>query len=263
MTLAYWLDADSLKANKQVRYELGENKFFASGGQEITLLPVFRHSGPQNNLNTRRSSANMMWDFRTGYGAQPMTLGSEAEFYYSTHCDIVARDGSDLTIDVPVKINTTAAKVIDMEGNKLTNEQVDTWMSLTEGTVITMPSGQNAQFTLATYQPILRGGTAINGRAPDNIDDEYITRNNDGAYLYTWTVPEVDLEATLGIGNDFSFYQYLSASLPDAEYQYLNFATNNASMGTVSVSPAGMETSRGLAYTNNATVTLTANRNKY
>ena len=263
MTLAYWLDADSLKANKQVRYELGENKFFASGGQEITLLPVFRHSGQQNNLNTRRSSANMMWDFRTGYGAQPMTLGSEAEFYYSTHCDIVARDGSDLTIDVPVKINTTAAKVIDMEGNKLTNEQVDTWMSLTEGAVITMPSGQNAQFTLATYQPILRGGTAINGRAPDNIDDEYITRNNDGAYLYTWTVPEVDLEATLRIGNDFSFYQYLSASLPDAEYQYLNFATNNASMGTVSVSPAGMETSRGLAYTNNATVTLTANRNKY
>lgn len=263
MTLAYWLDADSLKANKQVRYELGENKFFASDGQEITLLPVFRHSGPQNNLNTRRSSANMMWDFRTGYGAQPMTLGSEAEFYYSTHCDIVARDGSDLTIDVPVKINTTAAKVIDMEGNKLTNEQVDTWMSLTEGAVITMPSGQNAQFTLATYQPILRGGTAINGRAPDNIDDEYITRNNDGAYLYTWTVPEVDLEATLRIGNDFSFYQYLSASLPDAEYQYLNFATNNASMGTVSVSPPGMETSRGLAYTNNATVTLTANRNKY
>ena len=263
MTLAYWLDADSLKANKQVRYELGENKFFASGGQEITLLPVFRYSGQQNNLNTRRSSANMMWDFRTGYGAQPMTLGSEAEFYYSTHCDIVARDGSDLTIDVPVKINTTAAKVIDMEGHKLTNEQVDTWMSLTEGAVITMPSGQNAQFTLATYQPILRGGTAINGRAPDNIDDEYITRNNDGAYLYTWTVPEVDLEATLVIGNDFSFYQYLSASLPDAEYQYLNFATNNASMGTVSVSPAGMETSRGLAYTNNATVTLTANRNKY
>ena len=263
MTLAYWLDADSLKENKQVRYELGENKFFASGGQEITLLPVFRHSGQQNNLNTRRSSANMMWDFRTGYGAQPMTLGSEAEFYYSTHCDIVARDGSDLTIDVPVKINTTAAKVIDMEGNKLTNEQVDTWMSLTEGAVITIPSGQNAQFTLATYQPILRGGTAINGRAPDNIDDEYITRNNDGAYLYTWTVPEVDLEATLRIGNDFSFYQYLSASLPDAEYQYLNFATNNASMGTVSVSPAGMETSRGLAYTNNASVTLSANRSKY
>ena len=263
MTLAYWLDADSLKANKQVRYELGENKFFERDGQTVTLLPVFRYSGPQNNLNTRRSSANMMWDFRTGYGAQPMTLGSEAEFYYSTHCDIVARDGSDLTIDVPIKINTTAAKVIDMEGNKLTNEQVDTWMSLTEGAVITMPSGQNAQFTLATYQPILRGGTAINGRAPDNIDDEYITRNNDGAYLYTWTVPEVDLEATLRIGNDFSFYQYLSASLPDAEYQYLNFATNNASMGTVSVSPAGMETSRGLAYTNNATVTLTANRNKY
>ncbi|MBQ8115560.1 MAG: chitobiase/beta-hexosaminidase C-terminal domain-containing protein [Prevotella sp.] len=263
MTLAYWLDADSLKENKQVRYELGENRFFASDGQEITLLPVFRYSGQQNTLDTRRSSANMMWDFRTGYGAQPMTLGSEEEFYYSTHCDIEARDGSDLTIDVPIKINTTAAKVIDMEGNKLTNEQVDTWMSLTEGTVITMPSGQNAQFTLATYQPILRGGTTINGRAPDNIDDEYITRNNDGAYLYTWTVPEVDLEATLVIGNDFSFYQYFSASLPDAEYQYLNFATNNASMGTVSVSPAGMETSRGLAYTNNASVTLSANRNKY
>lgn len=263
MTLAYWLDADSLKENKQVRYELGENRFFASDGQEITLLPVFRYSGQQNTLDTRRSSANMMWDFRTGYGAQPMTLGSEEEFYYSTHCDIEARDGSDLTIDVPIKINTTAAKVIDMEGNKLTNEQVDTWISLTEGAVITMPSGQNAQFTLATYQPILRGGTTINGRAPDNIDDEYITRNNDGAYLYTWTVPEVDLEATLVIGNDFSFYQYLSASLPDAEYQYLNFATNNASMGTVSVSPAGMETSRGLAYTNNASVTLSANRNKY
>lgn len=263
LTLKYWLDADSLKENKQVRYELGENKFFERDGQTVTLIPVFRHSGLQNCLDTRRSSANMMWDFRTGYGAQPMTLGNEEEFYYSTHCDIEARDGSDLTIDVPIKINTTAAKVIDMEGNKLTNEQVDTWMSLTEGAVITMPSGQNAQFTLATYQPILRGGTAINGRAPDNIDDEYITRNNDGAYLYTWTVPEVDLEATLVIGNDFSFYQYLSASLPDAEYQYLNFATNNASMGTVSVSPAGMETSRGLAYTNNASVTLSANRNKY
>lgn len=263
LTLKYWLDADSLKENKQVRYELGENRFFERNGQTVTLIPVFRYSGLQNCLDTRRSSANMMWDFRTGYGAQPMTLGSEEEFYYSTHCDIEARDGSNLTIDVPIKINTTAAKVIDMEGNKLTNEQVDTWISLTEGAVITMPSGQNAQFTLATYQPVLRGGTTINGREPDNIDDEYITRNNDGAYLYTWTVPEVDLEATLRIGNDFSYYQYLTAHLPNAEYQHLNFTTNNASMGTVSVSPAGIQSARGQAYTNNATVTLTANRSKY
>ena len=263
LTLKYWLDADSLKEDKQVRYELGENKFFERDGQTVTLIPVFRYSGLQNCLDTRRSSANMTWNFRTGYGAQPMTLGSENEYYYSTHCDIEARDGSNLTIDVPIKINTTGAKVVDVDGNKLTNELVDSWMSITEGTVITLPSGQDAQFTLATYQPILRGGTTINGRAPDNIDDEYITRNNDGAYLYTWTVPEVDLEATLRIGNDFSFYQYLTAHLPNAEYQYLNFATNNASMGTVSVSPAGMETSRGQAYTNNATVTLTANRSKY
>lgn len=262
-TLKYWLDKDSLAAGKQVRYNLGENRFFENDGETKTLVPVFQNSGAYNNLGTRRSSASMTWDFRTGYGAQPLTLGDEDEFYYSTHCDIDARDGSDLTIDVPIKINTSSAKVVDVEGNKLTNEQVDTWMALSEGTVITMPSGQDAHFTLATYQPILRGGTTINGREPDNIDDEYITRNNDGAYLYTWTVPEVDLEATLVIGNDFSFYQYLSASLPNAEYQYLNFATNNASMGTVSVSPAGMETSRGLAYTNNASVTLMANRSKY
>jgi len=260
-TLVYWVDKDKRAQGTEVRYELGENRFFDEAGQTITLIPVFRMDAKAGLFETRTASTTVTWDFRTGYGAQPMAFSGEAERLYTTH---VAVDGSnangdvykDYIVDEPIAFNTT-------EGS-FTNKVLDTWATMTQGTTITVPSGYGAKITLATYAPINNvGGTKINGKAPDNVSSEYVERNSDRAYLYTWTVEETDITAQLVIGNDYSYYQYITAVLPNAQYKYLTYSSNNAGMGSVTASPEGVSTDLGYAYTNGSTITLTANRSRY
>lgn len=263
--LQYWLDKDSLDAGKIDRYELGESRMFKTEGQHVTLIPVFKDMGNFNVLSNRKSGCQIMWDFRTGYGAQALTLpGGVNSCYYSTHAEILGRDPFGQTvIDVPMMFSTANA-VVGNDGEAVSNEDIDTWMTMVEGTEIIIPSGMGAEFTLATYGPIRKdGGTTINGQAPDNIDDEYIPRTDEGGYIYKWTVNDADLRDTLRIGNDYSYYQYLTANLPNAEYQYLKVASNNTGMGTVSVSPEAPLTENGYTFTNGSTVTVTANRNRF
>ena len=69
-----------------MRYELGESRMFKEEGQHVTLVPVFKDNGNYNLLSNRKSGCEIMWDFRTGFGAQSLTLKRSAtNVYYSTH----------------------------------------------------------------------------------------------------------------------------------------------------------------------------------
>ena len=103
----------------------------------------------------------------------------------------------------------------------------------------------------------------MNGESPDNINDEIKLKDEDGAYLYTWTVESNDETAELVIGSDYTYYKYIIVDMPDAEYVYLDYSVNNSGMGTVKDNANATKTELGYAFNNGRSVTLTAKRNQF
>ena len=264
-TLDYWVDANGKK------YNLGDNVAFdeEKTGLNVTLYPVYRANNYNNYMETPITKYTVHWDFRTSYGAHQTELarGAAASTCYATHAVMTYRDadGNQFnkdTVDVSMKI------VTDGQDASFTNKKIGTWATMTQGTKLVIPSRFGTKYILATYSPLNKvGGTTVNGVAPDNIDDEKITRTNDGAYLYTWTVMSSSTESELVIGNDYTYYQYLEAIIPNAVNQYINYSSNNNAMGTVTAEPAGEFTTIGTekvySYSRNEVVTLTAERKDF
>ena len=264
-TLDHWVDANGKK------YNLGDNVVFdeEKTGLNVTLYPVYKANNYNNYMETPITKYTVHWDFRTSYGAHQTELarGAAASTCYATHAVMTYRDAeahqfNNDTVDVSMKI------VTDGQDASFTNKKIGTWATMTQGTKLVIPSRFGTKYILATYSPLNKvGGTTVNGVAPDNIDDEKIARTNDGAYLYTWTVMSTSTESELVIGNDYTYYQYLEAIIPNAENQYLNYSSNNNAMGTVTAEPAGEFTTIGTekvySYIRNEEVTLTAERKDF
>lgn len=266
-TLQYWQDAE------ENRYDLGTNTLFKPNQTSVTLYPVFKQNEDANFMEARNSGFNVTWDFRKAYGAHPMTLPSGVSGrYYSTHAtmDYYARGSlqKDKTVDLAIKINTEG---VEQTADAFTNEDLDEWATLKQGTKVTIPSSYGAKIIVATYAKMNAddGGTMINGKHPDNIHDENVPKTSDGAYLYTWTMGTDDQEVDLVIGNDYSYYKYINAVFKDAEKVYLKYYTNNDEDGTVTAKLDENEdyvaelTNLGYAYPKGSNVTLTATRNIY
>ena len=262
-TLQYWLDAN------EKRYDLGTNTLFAEANQTVRLIPVFKQNVYTDYLDTRKSAFNVTWDFRRAQGAHPFTFASGAsEIFYSTHAKMDYYDAQgalvkDQVVDIPIAFSTQNS---ESSSEAISNEDMDAWCTMLKGTKITIPSSYGSKITLASYakmNDVSKGGTTVNGLSPDNINDEFIEKNEDGAYLYTWTVENNDHTAELVIGNDYSYYQYVSLEMPDAEYVYLDYSSNNDAMGTVKDNANAVKAELGYAVANGSNVTLTAKRKKY
>ena len=262
-TLQYWLDAN------EKRYDLGTNTLFAEANQTVTLIPVYKQNVYTDYLDTRKSAFNVTWDFRRAQGAHPFTFASGAsEIFYSTHAKMDYYDAQgalvkDQVVDIPIAFSTQNS---ESSSEAISNEDMDAWCTMLKGTKITIPSSYGSKITLASYakmNDVSKGGTTVNGLSPDNINDEFIEKNEDGAYLYTWTVENNDHTAELVIGNDYSYYQYVSLEMPDAEYVYLDYSSNNDAMGTVKDNAKAVKAELGYAVANGSNVTLTAKRKKY
>ena len=264
-TLQYWIDgSDNTK-----RYDLGTNTLFAEANQSVTLIPVFKQNVYMEYLDTRKSAFSVTWDFRRAQGAHPFTFASGAsEIFYSTHAKMDYYDAQgalvkDQEVDIPIAFSTQNS---ESSSEAISNEDMDAWCTMLKGTKITIPSSYGSKITLASYakmNDVSKGGTTVNGVSPDNINDEFIEKNEDGAYLYTWTVENNDHTAELVIGNDYSYYQYVSLEMPDAEYVYLDYSSNNDAMGTVKDNANAVKAELGYAVANGSNVTLTAKRKKY
>ena len=269
-TLLYWEDKDT-----HTRYELGSSEFFASEGQTVTLIPVFKYNCEVDKIERVTEDVTIHWDFRTGYGAQRMdNISGISDLSLVTKTEISGQgvrnddtgevENQTEDIDVALTIDTSVS------GAVVENTDIDTWAYIKEGTKITIPSGYGAVVTLATYAPIndeasSLKGTRLNGMMPDNIYDENLKRNSDNAYLYYWTVKSTDITATLNIGDDYAYYQYIEVALPTAVRKTLYSSSNNTGMGTVALSTEGGQktTDGGTAFINGTSVTINANRNKY
>ena len=256
-TLAYWEDSENRK------YECGVNKLFTNDFKEVTLHPVYQNNAEADILSVRTTPVEITWDFRTAYGAQPVTMekGTGEERYYTTHATVSGQTAAEQIVDVPVVI------AVGTEEGSFTNEDMDTWSYMTPGTKVIVPSGAGARFTLATYARIsdTESGTRINGKLPDNIYSEELVKNADGHYLYTWLVDEETPTAQLIIGaDDYAYYAYLKAELKAAALKTLNVTSENSAKGTVKIVTTGdVKVSGGHAFTNGTYVTVAAARNRF
>ena len=230
----------------------------------VLMTPPHANLSIMNDLIQKRNKpAEVTWDFRTGYGAQQFTIEKGVQdYYYSTHAVVNTVDYPNVTVDVPIVFNTENIST----GETVHNTDIDTWSQMPSGTKIIVPSGYGAKFTLTTYAPInVENGTTINGKLPDNIYDEDLKKNSDGAYPYVWTVEDNDNTAELVIGADYSYYQTLKAELPTSAVKELFFSSNNTGMGkvTTDVAPQEILSDGGYSYINGSTVNLIANRSRF
>ena len=263
-TLKYWRDATV--ATKI--YELGANTLYPDDVDEVTLVPVYVCNKSATFMQTRRSRFTAQWNLTRGGFAHPFTIPSgKSKAYFSTHAKMSYYVGGDLQenedVDLAIMMNTEDVATTD---EAISNEDIEDWCIIKRGTKITIPSAYGAKITLASYANMNDksiGGTTINGVSPDNINDETIPKNADGAYLYTWTIESNNETAELVIGSDYGYYQYILLDMPDAVHVYLDYSSNNVNMGTVTDDKNAEKKELGYSFDNGATVTLTAKRKRY
>ena len=271
-TLIHWRDAtDATK-----KYKLGTNTLYPDDVDEVTLVPVYVYNKSATFMQTRRSPFTAQWNFTRGGYAHPFTIPSgKSEAYFSTHATMTYYVGGDLqdggeankhkgeVVDLAIMMNTEDVATTD---EAISNEDIEDWCIIKRGTKITIPSAYGAKITLASYANMNDksiGGTTINGLSPNNINDETIPKNEDGAYLYTWEIKSNDETAELVIGSDYGYYQYILLDMPDAEHVYLDYSSNNVNMGTVTDDKNAEKKELGYSFDNGVTVMLTAKRKRY
>lgn len=198
-------------------YQIGDYHYFANKGDEKHIIPIFREN--QANFDYRTTTADITWDFRTAYYAQHLNFPTTTEFDYATHATI----NGGTVIDVPLHIKGIAD-----------NTTLDEWCHFDEGTVITVPSGLGATFTLAAYYKL--SSTTIDGVVPL----EYTVRNENyiPVYYYTYTTQNPATSIDIVIGKDHTYYKYIRAQLPAADKVTLTTKANNDAWGGIELQKA-------------------------
>ncbi len=198
--------------SKVHEYQIGDYYYFDEVGEERHIMPIFREN--QANFNYRTTTADITWDFRTAYFAQHLNFPTRTEFDYATHTTI----NGDVVIDVPLHING----IVD-------NTTLDEWCHFDEGTVITIPSGLGAKFTLATYNKLTN--TTLDGIVP--LEYTVRTENDIPVYYYTYTTLNTATSIDLVVGKDHTYYKSIRAQLPSADKVTLTTVSNNDAWGSI------------------------------
>ena len=191
-------------------YNIGTYYYFGEAGEHRYIIPIFKENTV--NFDYRTTPADITWDFRTAYMAQRLYFDTPTDFYYATHTTI----NGDQVIDVPLHING----VVD-------NTSLDEWCHFDEGTVITIPSGLGAKFTLVTYHKL--SSTTIDGEVP--LEYTMRTENDIPVYYYNYTTHSTKTSIDLVIGKDHTYFKYIRAQLPAADAVKLTTTTNNEAWG--------------------------------
>ena len=200
-------------------YFIGSYYYFDEEGETRHILPVFKENDPTGDndekvFDYRTTTADITWDFRTAYFAQHLNFPEKTEFDYATHTVI----NGDLEIDVPLHINGVAD-----------NTTLDEWCHFDDGTVITIPSGLGAKFTLATYNKLTN--TTLDGVVP--LEYTMRTENDIPVYYYTYTTQNTATTVDLVIGKDHTYYKSIRAQLPSADKVTLTTKSNNDVWGSI------------------------------
>lgn len=240
-TLQYWVEENG---DTTVHYEPGYSYTFASEGQTLTLVPVFKDN-PASAVN-RTNVTVMRFDFtrklhdydvpdtnqRRQVCAPPVNFGSGEKPFWTTKVHVnVIENGKDKSHDRDVALWCDTGKK-----GYIRNTALEEWCAFGPGTTFWVPGGVGTTISMLTYSKI--SSTTFDGVVP-KLDEEQTLRErekagHDKVYVYTYTTNNPDLRVPIVIGeDDYSYYHWIEVRTAPANMVELHADVHDPEHGVI------------------------------
>ena len=240
-TLRYWVEENG---DTTVHYVPGHSYPFASEGQTLTLVPVFKDN-PASALN-RTKGTIMRFDFtrklhdyddpntnqRRQVCAPPVDFGSGVKPFWTTKVYVsVIENGEDKSHDRDVALWCDTGKK-----GYIRNTKLEDWCAFGPGTTFWVPAGVGTTISMLTYSKI--SSTTFDGVVP-KLDEEQTLKErekagHDKVYVYTHTTNNPDLRVPIVIGeDDYSYYHWIEVRTLSANMVELHAKIDDPEHGVI------------------------------
>ena len=278
----YTLDHWTLKSDTTLHYELGKHYSFATEGETITLVPVFRDN-PTNTEN-RSNAPIIRYDFGRkvheyrgqtsgvirNVCAPTINIGSNQKFFWTTQAYIETYESGkkyNYRRDIAMWCDTGT-------NGYIRNTDFDDWAAFGPNTTFWLIAGVGTEIRLLTYSPITT--TTIDGVVPTldkaRTDSVRKVSGKNYMYVYTHTTQSTADRIPLVIGDDYTYYQWLEIHMQAANWVNLYTNVDNQNRGSIkeiNVSETSefkdfhrTEDGKGYSFRKGERVKLTFNRKK-
>ena len=240
-TLQYWVEENGDTA---VHYVPGHSYTFASEGQTLTLVPVFKDN-PASALNRTKVTV-IRFDFtrklhdyddpntnqRRQVCAPPVNFGSGEKPFWTTKVHVnVIENGEDKSHDRDVALWCDTGKK-----GYIRNTKLEDWCAFGPGTTFWVPAGVGTTISMLTYSKI--SSTTFDGVVP-KLDEEQTLKErekagHDKVYVYTYTTNNPDLRVPIVIGeDDYSYYHWIEVRTMSANMVELHATIDDPENGVI------------------------------
>ena len=240
-TLQYWVEE---KGDTTVHYVPGHSYTFASEGQVLTLVPVFKDN-PASALNHTKVTI-IRFDFtrklhdyddpstnqRRKVCAPPVNIGSGEKPFWTTKAYVsVIEDGEDKSHERDVALWCDTGKK-----GYIRNTALEEWCAFGPGTTFWVPGGVGTTISMLTYSKI--SSTTFDGVVP-KLDEEQTQKEREKAghnkvYVYTYTTNNPAARVPIVIGeDDYSYYHWIEVRTMPANMVELHAEIDNPEHGVV------------------------------
>lgn len=240
-TLQYWVEE---KGDTTVHYVPGHSYTFASEGQTLTLVPVFKDN-PASALNRTKVTV-IRFDFtrklhdyddpntnqRRQVCAPPVNFGSGEKPFWTTKVHVnVIENGEDKSHDRDVALWCDTGKK-----GYIRNTKLEDWCAFGPGTTFWVPAGVGTTISMLTYSKI--SSTTFDGVVP-KLDEEQTLKErqkagHDKVYVYTYTTNNPDLRVPIVIGeDDYSYYHWIEVRTMSANMVELHAEIDDPENGVI------------------------------
>ena len=240
-TLQYWVEE---KGDTTVHYVPGHSYTFASEGQVLTLIPVFKDN-PASAIN-RTKVTIIRFDFtrklhdyddpstnqRRKVCAPPVNIGSGEKPFWTTKTYVnVIENGEDKSHERDVALWCDTGKK-----GYIRNTALEEWCAFGPGTTFWVPGGVGTTISMLTYSKI--SSTTFDGVVP-KLDEEQTQKEREKAghnkvYVYTYTTNNPDLRVPIVIGeDDYSYYHWIEVRTAPANMVELHAEVHDPEHGVI------------------------------
>lgn len=240
-TLQYWVEENG---DTTVHYVPGHSYTFASEGQTLTLVPVFKDN-PASALNRTKVTV-IRFDFtrklhdyddpntnqRRQVCAPPVNFGSGEKPFWTTKVHVnVIENGEDKSHDRDVALWCDTGKK-----GYIRNTKLEDWCAFGPGTTFWVPAGVGTTISMLTYSKI--SSTTFDGVVP-KLDEEQTLKErqkagHDKVYVYTYTTNNPDLRVPIVIGeDDYSYYHWIEVRTLSANMVELHATIDDPENGVI------------------------------
>lgn len=240
-TLQYWVEENS---DSTMHYVPGYSYTFASEGQVLTLVPVFKDN-PAAAFN-RTKVTIMRFDFtrklhdydtpetnqRRQVCAPPVNIGSGEKPFWTTKVHVnVIENGEDKSHDRDVALWCDTGKK-----GYIRNTALEEWCAFGPGTTFWVPSSVGTTISMLTYSKI--SSTTFDGVVP-KLDEEQTQREREKAghnkvYVYTYTTNNPATRVPIVIGeDDYSYYHWIEVRTMPANMVELHAEVHDPEHGVI------------------------------